>query len=129
VDLVARWWNGERDRVARRDIWLTSDGRRWAVRALHGAADDREVHREFAREYEARAMVDRLIAAAPGRWKDITRLVRTPPTAAMGESPSVSAASADHDDSAQQIPVFDQPLPVHAAGPADAPPSHDASTG
>jgi hypothetical protein len=112
----------------------TSDGRRWAVRALHGAADDREVHREFAREYEARAMVDRLIAAAPGRWKDITRLVRKPPTAAMGGSPSVSAASvsaasADHDDSAQQIPVFDQPLPVHAAGPADAPPSHDASTG
>src|SRR5438034_577014 len=59
VDLVARWWNGERDRLARRDIWLTSDGQRWAVRARHGAADDREVRQEFTREYEARAMVDR----------------------------------------------------------------------
>jgi hypothetical protein len=62
VDLVARWWNGEQDRVARRDIWLTSDGQRWAVRARRG--DGREVRQEFAREYEARAMVDRLIAAA-----------------------------------------------------------------
>jgi hypothetical protein len=78
VDLVARWWNGEQDRVARRDIWLTSDGQRWAVRAWHGTVDDREVHQEFTREYEARAMVDRLIAAAPGRWKDITKLVRKP---------------------------------------------------
>jgi hypothetical protein len=41
-------------------------------------------------------MVDRLIATAPGRWKDITRLVRKPPTAASG----APAASADQDDSA-----------------------------
>ena len=99
MDLVARWWNGERDRLARRDIWLTSDGQRWAVRARHGA-DGREVRQEFTREYEARAMVDRLIAAAPGRWTDITRLVRKSPTAAAGASPSVSAASTDHDESA-----------------------------
>jgi hypothetical protein len=78
VDLVARWCNGERDRVVRRDIWLTSGGRRWAVRARHGAADGREVRREFTREYEARAMVDRLIATAPGAWTDITRLIGKP---------------------------------------------------
>jgi hypothetical protein len=80
VHLVARWWNGERDRVARRDIWLTSDGQRWAVRARH-SADGREVRQEFTREYEARAMVDRLIAAAPGAWRDITKLTRKPTTA------------------------------------------------
>jgi hypothetical protein len=80
VDLVARWCNGERDRVVRRDIWLTSDGQRGAVRARHGAADGREVHQEFTREYEARAMVDRLIAAAPGAWTDITTLIRKPTT-------------------------------------------------
>jgi hypothetical protein len=97
VELILRWWNGERDRAARRDIWLTSDGQRWAVRARHGGADGREVRREFAREYEARAMVHRLIAAAPGPWKDITRLVRKPLNAATEGAP---AASADRDDSA-----------------------------
>jgi hypothetical protein len=97
VDHVVRWWNGERDHVARRDIWLTSNGQRWAVRARHSAADGREVRQEFTREYEARAMADRLIAAAPGRWKDITRLVRKPLTAATGGPP---AAFADQGDSA-----------------------------
>jgi hypothetical protein len=93
VDLVARWWNGERDPVARRDIWLTFDGQRWAVRGRHGAADGREVRHDFSREYEARAMVNRLIAAAPGPWKDITRLVRKPTAAPP-------AASTDQDASA-----------------------------
>jgi hypothetical protein len=51
------------------------------VRARHGAADDREVRQEFTREYEACAMVDRLIEAAPGAWRDITKLIRKPTTA------------------------------------------------
>jgi hypothetical protein len=76
VEIVARWWNGQYDRSARCDIWLASDGVVWEVRAFRGAAD--AVCHEFTREYEARAMVDRLIATAPGRWKDITRLVRKP---------------------------------------------------
>jgi hypothetical protein len=33
------------------------------------------VRNEFDREYEARARVEHLIGAAPGRWKDITNLV------------------------------------------------------
>jgi len=78
VDLVARWWNGHRDQSLRRDIWLASDGCCWTVRARHGGG---EVQHEFTREYEARAMVDKLIAAAPGNWKDITRLISRPPLA------------------------------------------------
>ena len=62
--------------MARRDIWLISDGGVWVVRARHGGGDGREVVYRFGREYEARAMVDRLIAAAPARWRDITSLVR-----------------------------------------------------
>jgi hypothetical protein len=77
VDLVARWWNGQRDRSTRRDIWLRSNGQHWTVRARHGAGG-RDVSYDFDREYEARAMVDRLIKAAPGRWKDITKLVGKP---------------------------------------------------
>jgi hypothetical protein len=82
VDLVARWWNGQRDILSRRDIWLSSDAQHWSVRARHG---DREVQHEFTREYEARAMVDRLIAAAPGDWKDITRLISKPSQAGAGD--------------------------------------------
>jgi hypothetical protein len=79
MDLVGRWWNAQYGRLARRDIWLTSDGRTWQVRARQGGADGREVPYDFAREYEARAMVDRLRKVVPGRWKDITKLVRKPP--------------------------------------------------
>jgi hypothetical protein len=78
VELVARWWNGQRDPAARRDIWLTSDGPRWSVRARHGGTGGGEVQRQFTRDYQARAMVDQLMAAAPGAWKDITRLIRKP---------------------------------------------------
>jgi hypothetical protein len=76
VVLIARWLNGQRDQSVRRDIWLTSDGRYWNLRARHGVG---EVQHEFTREYEARAMVDNLIASAPGDWKDITRLISKPP--------------------------------------------------
>ena len=75
MELVGRWWNGERGRQARRDIWLTSDGQRWNVRARQGDSDGREVSYDFDRGYEARAMVDRLKATAPGKWKEITKLL------------------------------------------------------
>ena len=75
VELVGRWWNGDRGGVARRDIWLRSDGEHWRVRARQGERDGSEVSYDFDREYQARAMVDRLMAAAPGRWKDLTKLV------------------------------------------------------
>src|SRR5258708_194490 len=69
ADLVAPWGNGQRDRSARRDIWLTSDGQVWNVRARQGGADGREMVYDFTRDHEARAMVARLIATAPGGWK------------------------------------------------------------
>jgi len=75
MELVGRWWNRKWERVARRDIWLTSDGRRWSVRARHGGDGGDEVAYEFDRDYQARAMVDRLKAAAPGEWKDLTKLM------------------------------------------------------
>ncbi len=77
MEQVARWWNGQREPSARRDIWLTTDGATWHVRARHGVPP-REVSHRYPREYEARAMVDRLIQAAPGNWQDITRLVDRP---------------------------------------------------
>src|SRR5258708_1218345 len=66
ADLVAPWGNGQRDRSARRDIWLTSDGQVWNVRARQGGADGRGVVYDFTRDLEARPMGARLIATAPG---------------------------------------------------------------
>jgi hypothetical protein len=77
VDLVERWWNRQRDPSTRRDIWLTTDGTRWHVRARHGVPG-REVNESFSREYEARAMLNRLINTAPGDWQNITLLVTKP---------------------------------------------------
>jgi hypothetical protein len=79
VELVGRWWNRQWGRLARRDIWLRTDDAGWHVQARHG---DREVCFDFEREYEARAMVDQLVKAAPGGWKDITRLAAKPAGAA-----------------------------------------------
>jgi hypothetical protein len=75
MEVVGRWWNGRRERATRRDIWLTSDGALWTVRARRAGAGG-EVTYQFDREYEARAMVDRLKATAPDEWKDLIRLIR-----------------------------------------------------
>jgi hypothetical protein len=75
MDLLARWWNNRWYRM-RRDIWLETDGRRWIVRGRVGGHDGREVRYEFDREYQAHAMVDRLRAATPDDWKNITRLIQ-----------------------------------------------------
>jgi hypothetical protein len=72
VDLVARWWNGRWGRLGRRDIWLR---RRtvWEVEARHGETDDGKSQRwEFTDDDEALAMIQRLMAAAPDDWKDLT---------------------------------------------------------
>ena len=79
MDLVERWWNSQHGTLGRRDIWLKSDGNVWHVRARNGGADGDEVQYDYAHEWQARAMVDRLIKAAPsGRWKNITDLVARP---------------------------------------------------
>lgn len=81
--LVGRWWNGSWGTWTRRDIWLFEDGARWRVRARDGGENGRDLTWPlFAKEYEARALVERLISTAPGpagQWKDITSLVNRPP--------------------------------------------------
>lgn len=86
MDLVGRWWNGERDRRRRRDIWLHSDPETgWLVRARDGdpAAAGKDVTwPAFQDEWRARAWIDRLMASSRGgraAWKDLTKVVRQPP--------------------------------------------------
>jgi hypothetical protein len=76
MGIIGRWWNRRWSRSARRDIWLTVEPQRWFVRGRQGGDDGPEVQYEFRDEDEARAMVKRLMQAAPGDWRDLTEVMR-----------------------------------------------------
>jgi hypothetical protein len=76
METRGRWWNGQWGRLARRDIWLTHDGQHWRVRGREGGDEGREVNYQFDQEWAARAMVDRMMKASAGNWRDITKLLR-----------------------------------------------------
>ncbi|PWU62407.1 hypothetical protein DLE60_00480, partial [Micromonospora globispora] len=63
-------------RMARRDIWLVSDGRLWRVRGLLGGDGGQEVTHDFPDEASARSMVDRMMKTSAGTWRDLTDAVR-----------------------------------------------------
>jgi hypothetical protein len=83
VDLVGRWWNGDRNSATRRDIWLHRDPETgWLVRARAGDKERDVTWPAFDEEWAARAWVDRLMASSTGGrsiWKDLTKVVRKPP--------------------------------------------------
>ncbi|HEX2772846.1 MAG TPA: hypothetical protein VHN18_10505 [Micromonosporaceae bacterium] len=62
--------------MARADIWLMYDGQHWRVRGRLGGDGGREVNHEFDEEWAARAMVDRMMKASAGRWRDLTEALR-----------------------------------------------------
>lgn len=62
--------------MARRDIWLMSDGHRWRVRGRLGGDDGREVNHHLDAEASARAMGDRMMKTSVGSWRDLTEALR-----------------------------------------------------
>ncbi|RZU75867.1 hypothetical protein EV384_4439 [Micromonospora kangleipakensis] len=76
MEVKGRWWNGNWGRIARRDIWLLSDGHRWRVRGRLGGDGGREVAYEFDDEQQARAMVNRMMETSAGAWRDLTEALR-----------------------------------------------------
>ena len=54
VEVRGRWWNQAWARMARRDIWLLSDGRLWRVRGRLGGDGGQEVSYDFADEASRR---------------------------------------------------------------------------
>ncbi|SCL15991.1 hypothetical protein GA0070624_0888 [Micromonospora rhizosphaerae] len=62
--------------MARRDIWLLSDGRLWRVRGRLGGDRGQEVSYDFTHERSAQQMVDRMIKTSAGSWRDLTETVR-----------------------------------------------------
>ena len=74
LDLHGRWWNGRFGRIARRDIWLKTDGDgHWKVEARQGDGDSRVWCHWHDTEAEARteiaAMMDR--SGGPAAWRDL----------------------------------------------------------
>ena len=62
--------------MARRDIWLLTDGQLWRIRGRLGGDGGQEVSYDFADEASARAMVDRIMKTSAGTWRDLTEVVR-----------------------------------------------------
>lgn len=78
-ELVARWWNGTWGRLTRRDVWLAREVR-WHVVARAGDTETGQVLRwEFDSEDEARHMVQRLVQADGGQWREQTGEAATQP--------------------------------------------------
>ncbi|MGW3810849.1 hypothetical protein [Micromonospora sp. NPDC005113] len=75
MEVRGRYWNGEWNRIARRDIWLLSNGRLWRVRGRLGGDGGREVSHDFTDELSAREMVDRMMKTSVGSWRDLTEAV------------------------------------------------------
>jgi hypothetical protein len=68
MDDVERWWNGRWGRLARRDIWLRTDGSTWEIKAAIGGADeDRSAVLEYSTEEDARAELATLLSER-GTW-------------------------------------------------------------
>ncbi|WP_165823187.1 hypothetical protein [Micromonospora globispora] len=76
MEVRGRWWNQSWGRMARRDVWLVSDGRLWQVRGRLGGDGGQEVSHDFSDEVSARAMVDRMMKTSAGTWRDLTGAVR-----------------------------------------------------
>ncbi|MBQ0894656.1 hypothetical protein KBX37_16380 [Micromonospora sp. U56] len=62
--------------MARRDIWLVSDGWLWRVRGRLSGDGGQEVSYDFPDEPSARAMVERMMKTSAGTWRDLTEAVR-----------------------------------------------------
>ena len=62
--------------MARRDIWLVTDGQHWRVRGRLGGDGGQEVSNDFPDEASARLIVDRMMKTSAGTWRDLTEAVR-----------------------------------------------------
>lgn len=72
MQFVQRLWNGRYGRMARRDLWLRTDGRTWRVQARQGDGDSKMWQRDYADEGEARAMFEAMRKRGAKAWRDLT---------------------------------------------------------
>ncbi|WP_203910955.1 hypothetical protein [Rhizocola hellebori] len=79
--LEGRWWNGAYGRIARRDMWLYTNGYVWRVEARQGDGDAAVWSKQFTSEQLARELAAQMMARSGDQWRDLTSLVQSPPTA------------------------------------------------
>ncbi|MGW5666753.1 hypothetical protein [Micromonospora sp. NPDC003776] len=62
--------------MARRDIWLVTDGQLWRVHGRLGGDGGQEVSYDFPDEASARLIVERMMKTSAGTWRDLTKAIR-----------------------------------------------------
>lgn len=77
--LEGRWWNGIFGRLARRDMWLYTNGYVWRVDARQGDGDAKVWSKQLTSEQEARELAAAMMERSGDQWRDITSIVRLPP--------------------------------------------------
>ena len=65
------WWNGKWGRLARRDVFLRTDGDRWYVEQRAGGAEGTSRFFEYGDEDDACEAVRGLLAG-PGNWRELS---------------------------------------------------------
>lgn len=65
------WWNGKWGRLARRDIFLRTDGNQWLLEQRAGGAEGVSQFYEIDGEDEAYDIV-RALLAGPDEWRELS---------------------------------------------------------
>lgn len=69
---IGRWWNGSYGRLARRWIWLRTDGEFWQVEARQGNDDARIwSSRPMVSESDARQLLRQMMDRTGDDWRDM----------------------------------------------------------
>jgi hypothetical protein len=71
VEQRKHWWNGKWGRLARRDVFLRTDGGRWYVEQRAGGAEGISRHYEYGDEDDAYEAVRGLLVG-PDNWRELS---------------------------------------------------------
>jgi hypothetical protein len=71
VEQRKHWWNGHWGRLARRDVFLRTDGDQWLVEQRAGGSEGRSRFFEFASEDDAYDVV-RVLLDGHDDWRELS---------------------------------------------------------
>jgi hypothetical protein len=71
VEQRKHWWNGNWGRLARRDVYLRTDGDQWFVEQRAGGAEGMSRFFEFGSEDDAYEVVRALLAGSED-WRELS---------------------------------------------------------
>jgi hypothetical protein len=64
------WWNGNRGRLARRDVFVRTDGQRWEVEAQVGGAEGRSKVQDCPGRSSAMILANAWLGGKP-EWREM----------------------------------------------------------